>query len=109
MERAPYRPMIEGNSYHYPLNMNGSSWEYWRHRDSLRGEKLEAVVSVAASRTDRISVERQVVDQSDVTPMEVETSLLEVPWFPEEVAQKRKEKKMEVIRAEEAGKTAAPM
>lgn len=47
------------------------------------------------------------VDQSDVTPMEDETSRLGAACFREEEVQRRKEKTMEGIGAEEAGKMAA--
>lgn len=47
------------------------------------------------------------VDQSDVTPMEDETSRLGAACFREEEVQRRKGKKMEGIGAEEAGKMAA--
>lgn len=46
-------------------------------------------------------------DQSDVTPMEDETSRLAAVCFREEEVQRRKEKTMEGIGAEEAGKMAA--
>lgn len=47
------------------------------------------------------------VDQNDVTPMEDETSRLVAACFREGEVQRRKEKTMEGIEGEEAGKMAA--